>query len=787
MKKTNGFSLSILFLLLSANVLLAQPGRTISNSFHQYQQATLQEKIFTHTDKDTYLAGEIIWFKIYNLDAATHLFADVSKVAYVEMLDAANKAVLQSKVSLKAGRGAGSLYLPSALPSGSYTFRVYTHWMKNFTADYFFHKTIRVLNTLQEEKAPAPVAATNAIQFFPEGGRLVSGLPSKLAFRAVDGTGKGLKFRGAIVNQDNDTVARFEPGRFGIGAHSFLPEKGATYRAFIRPEQGKPFTAPVPEMLDEGYVLSVTQEGTGLRAVVRTNIPGRDSLYLFIHGGRKSLSQSAAVVEGQAAFFIGADNLPEGISHITLFDRKCQPLCERLYFRKPVKGISLTATTNQHQYLNRQKVKLEIAGFDENRRPVSADFSVSVFKTDSLAHAEEDIRSYLWLSSELKGKIENPSYYLTSGDEQAADLLMLTHGWRRFKWRALLENKPATHAHLPEVEGHVVSARLLDPVTLAPTARRTAYLSVPGRRVQFYSAESDTSGLLKFYTRDFYGPSEVILQTDQRWDSLKVEVLSPFSTERSSFASRPFVQQTGSTADLLQSSIAMQLRNIYAGKFLNRELLPPVDSSNFFLKADKTYLLDDYVRFSTMEEVLREYVPEISLAIRRKSYQLKMLDYEIKQFLPTPPLILLDGVPVFDDGNKIIAFDPLKVQKLEVVNTPYIYGSAVFDGIASFTTYKGDLGGFEVHPKATVVDYEGMQLQREFYAPMYEGDINLSRIPDYRNTLYWSPLNRTDGEGKASFDFYTSDMSGNYTIVVQGIAEGGRPGMTITSFDVNSK
>ena len=142
------------------------------------------------------------------------------------------------------------------------------------------------------------------------------------------------------------------------------------------------------------------------------------------------------------------------------------------------------------------------------------------------------------------------------------------------------------------------------------------------------------------------------------------------------------------------------------------------------------------------------------------------------------PLILLDGVPVFK-MDKIIAYDPLKVQKLEVVASKYYWGPVIADGIASYTTYKGNLDGYTLDPNDLVLDYEALQQQRVFYSPDYSSAEALqNRLPDYRNVLYWSPEINTGENGKGSFSFYSGDIPGKYFVVVQGISANGDAGST---------
>ena len=138
--------LSLLFITVGARLSAQSTVNTIKAVFSQYKAHTFSEKIYAHTDKNYYLAGEILWFKLDNTDATFHKPADLSKVAYVELLDSANKPVLQAKIGLRNGEGNGSLYLPVNLSSGNYLLRAYTNWMKNFDPVFFFQKKITVVN-----------------------------------------------------------------------------------------------------------------------------------------------------------------------------------------------------------------------------------------------------------------------------------------------------------------------------------------------------------------------------------------------------------------------------------------------------------------------------------------------------------------------------------------------------------------------------------------------------------------------------------------------------------------
>jgi hypothetical protein len=226
----------------------------------------------------------------------------------------------------------------------------------------------------------------------------------------------------------------------------------------------------------------------------------------------------------------------------------------------------------------------------------------------------------------------------------------------------------------------------------------------------------------------------------------------------------------------------MQVLNLYSGENIRRYYDEAVDSTGFFGKPDKIYKLDDYTRFTTMEEVLREYIREVFVVRKEKRYHIEVISD--RGFLEGDPLVMLDGIPIFNI-DKVITIDPLKVRRLDVVHDRYYWGPADAEGILSYTTYKGDLGGVELDPHAVVLDYEGLQLRRVFYSPVYDTDQQAaSRIPDFRNVLYWNPSIATSVQGKQQVSFYTGDREGQYIGVIHGLTADGVAGSQYIKFEV---
>ncbi|HWZ05059.1 MAG TPA: hypothetical protein VNX40_15690 [Mucilaginibacter sp.] len=761
----------------------------IQKNFNDYNINSLQEKLFVHTNKNSCTAGELLWFKIYNVDGIYLRPLNVSKVVYVEILDDNQTPVLQTKIAMKDNGGDGSLFIPLTVPTGYYTLRAYTNWMKNFSPDYYFSKKISIINPL---KSPEAVAKTNSteydIQFFPEGGELVNGLASVVGFKAADEWGKGLNFKGAILNEKNDTVATFSPLKFGLGHFIFKPENSGIYHAVIK-IGGKEIQKKLPVVYASGYVMNLTENGSGTLSVKVNSNLRKENIYLFAQTRNVvKLIETTVCDNGIANFTIDKNKLGDGISQITIFNGERSPVCERLYFKRPQKQLMLSAETNAGGYVPRKKVDIAVTAKTQNGTPAAADLSLSVYRLDSMQYDDKmNILNYLWLSADLKGTIESPEYYFNSSDatsQEAADNLMLTQGWRSFTWKDVFENKPRSFTFLPEFNGPIINGKIINQLTQKPAKDVFAFLGIPGKSVQLYASKSDSLGRLIFNMKAFYGPSEIIAETNTEIDTnYHIDILSPFSEQFAKVAFPHLDVTPAMETSFEDQSLAMQVQNIYNAPLLKQFNDPQADSGAFYGEPAKTYLLDNYTRFTTIEEIMREYVREVNIGHPHDQFRIKVID-GVGFLSENDPMVLVDGIPFFK-MNKIFAIDPLKLRKLEVVPYTYYLGPSTEQGIFSFTSYKGDFGGAEIDPHAVVIDYEGLQLQRQFYTPEYDTEQKAdSRTPDFRTALYWSPSVVTGADGTKNISFYTSDLPGKYIGVIQGITKNGEAGSQTFTFEV---
>jgi len=178
--------ISTFFLLSCLLVLGPHYGKSIdlgekTKEFEKFYASNYQEVIYIHTDKQYYLAGEHIKLKAYCLEKLTSKPTELSKVAYVEVLDNENTPQLQAKIELINGTGYGEIYIPTSLNSGNFVIRAYTRWMRNYGPDTYFYSTLTIINPFKRLGLnPLPVLEGNTIDFYPESGSLIHGVETKV-------------------------------------------------------------------------------------------------------------------------------------------------------------------------------------------------------------------------------------------------------------------------------------------------------------------------------------------------------------------------------------------------------------------------------------------------------------------------------------------------------------------------------------------------------------------------------------------------------------------------------
>ena len=311
------------------------------------------------------------------------------------------------------------------------------------------------------------------VTMFPEGGDLLQGFTSTVAFRALNEFGKPADIEGVVESSKGTRIATFSSFHQGMGSFNIIPQQGENYFLRITKPAGITEIFPLPEPLEKGYAMSVT---TG-KEEASVNISSTETTELALVAqvrGKIFYSAVIAAMPGENLIRFSTRDFPAGVAQLTIFDEKGIARAERLAFVNKHRQLKVSVLPDKEKYLPREKIKLFISVKDERSLPMPANLSMAVVNDQLLSFADDrtgNIVSELLLQQDLKEKVEEPSFYFDPKEKKAdaaLDHLLLTSGWRRFTWEKIIENKfpPVGFA----AQKAIISGVVLDANTGKPLA-----------------------------------------------------------------------------------------------------------------------------------------------------------------------------------------------------------------------------------------------------------------------------------------------------------------------------
>lgn len=437
--------LSTIFLLVCGAFYAQTVGEKLTTFFGQYQT----EKVYFSHDKPYYAPGETIWGKAYLVDGSTHQPYDATPVVYVDWIQPDGS--IKTTYTLQIKEGSAPIDIPTTLSdtTGIWSIRAYTQYQRNFNDAYLFQKEIRLLDQRIDEEDTAQDSIENfTVRLFPEGGHLVAGLESTVAFQARNGNGENISISGLLEAGDSTKILDFLSLNEGMGMFTLRPEAGKVYTLKAR-FRGTERTFTLPPALPSGISLKASSRSTDqIRVTLNSSSPdGLMGATLVGHVRGQVFLDQPLPAKQQFTLRITKATIPSGILHFTIFDQAERPVAERLVFNKPPDTDTIAVVkADKAAYGKRNSVKLKIAPI-QLPKGTTANLSVSVYNQEAMEESLNNltIENYLLLQSELRGRINNIQQYFANNDSKTntlLDLLLLTHGWRKFDWQDILGKSP---------------------------------------------------------------------------------------------------------------------------------------------------------------------------------------------------------------------------------------------------------------------------------------------------------------------------------------------------------
>lgn len=632
------------------------------------------------------------------------------------------------------------------------------------------------------------------VQFFPEGGDLIVGVPSNVAFKAIKSDGLGVDVKGTINDDAGKQVANFATQHTGMGVFSLKPEEGKLYKATITFPNGATQTVDLPKVKSAGMNLAVFQTDTGgLTVKLSANasfykLNQNKKFYVIGRSGGIVCYAAQTILQSQVYnASVDKDKFPTGITQFTLFAENGQPISERLTFIKHDGQLSLLLKTAKPTYGPLQKVKMDVSA-SSNKLPVAANLSVAVINETKVPvdeNTETTILSDLLLTSDLKGYIEKPNYYFRKENSKAAedlDLLMLTQGYRRFTYKDILADKFPPIAFIPE-QGIEISGTLRT-LNGMPVNKGNVSLLIPDKNFG-KAVVTDPSGNFRFPDLMFIDSSKVTLNARNNannknlmmmLDATKrqlptVNVQAPDEILNIDSVLRPYLQNSKK-----QYSFTRMLKEVVIKGAAPRKPSHLDYSSLSGLSMMPDHLLpgERFAGCNVFVNCLQTNA--MGLTFLENNFYVTR-DYNAGKMVPVQ--IFLNGIPV--DLTSLNGINATEVESVEIflkddlgtVNRMYNSNGVIVINTKKIETVKiskQDL--MDLFPPKYLLTFspKGYTMARQFYSPKYDGP---KTNTDLRTTIYWNPKVITDKTGATSFEFFNAGEKGTYRAVIEGVdAEG---------------
>lgn len=796
--------------------------REMVNRINLFNRYLPQEKVYLHFDNTAYFMGEKMWFKAYVLRSDNHHATDVSRVLYVELLDRSGNVVETQKLPIGAmGQADGVFDLRNVLAGGFYEVRAYTRYMLNWDSSWLFSRVFPIFETpgkegdysrpslgktawqvRESEKVPTKEKTgisfakpeDGNIAFFPEGGHLVENLSCRVAFEIRDRQGLPVNGTGEL-SCGEECLCSVSTSQNGRGVFSLVAQPGKIYSLNLKDKRGRLYRQELPVAEKEGCSMRLTRSGKSWCVTLNTTTSfAQDSLGIVLtaHGALKHVD----VVAGSRSIYLSLPDsaIADGVNRVSVVNGAGQVLADRLFFQYPrTLKDSISVTVKETSLLPSSPINLSF------HAPPSTIFSLSVRDADTEKNISSlDCENWLLLAGELHGYVSHPEYYFESDDaehREAADLLMLVQGWRRYDLSQMMGKKNFKIVH-PVEKGLSISGRLKGPQKKAIVSNQNLRFRLYNELGQSLSgnAVTDSLGYYVIEVPPCDGEWNMFVHIPKKYS---IEIDRNFSPSPRSLSLLELMRPQDATAAMTSFHYSRNTDEVLekpAGiSMLSRvHMLPTVVKKKHFWESGIAW--DNitegkevsYLYYNIDKERDRlldkgEEIPYIYEWLKQKNHAFKgdyrelfdafnpafWYDKDVCDFSynGNPILWMLDNSPrCITNGLPFTGTVPLmksrtiddmpvtmgEVKAIYITEAPnvwkrYLVGNAwaKIGNMATVFVYTHKM--FRKCPKnLRHTFFDGYSPAVEFYSPGYG---ELPSNEDFRRTLYWNPYVRTNKEG----------------------------------------
>ena len=817
------------------------PAKTVFTQYMNQAQTFAnnfpREKAYLHFDNTSYYVGDTIWFKAYVTLAEQQTFSQISRPLYVELVDQTGHIADKQIIKLTQGEGNGQFILPPSMLSGYYEVRAYTRWMLAFNEPQYFSRTFPIYQLTNSDKLersittyelsssmenrPSETEEKLNVRFFPEGGQLVEGVTSQVAFKAESKNEGNIELSGTIYTKEGAEITSFETLHDGMGRFEYTP---SAQPAIAKVDfQGKKYEFTLPQALPNGYVLStVSNAGALLVRVFCNAATPQDTLAVFIsHQGRPYVHQLISCrSDAPQEFILPTRKLPAGVLQVSLINRAGNTLCERFVFANPRAPLQISTKKLKEVYAPYAPIRCELQIKNAKGEPVSGELSVSIrdgVRSDYLEY-DNNIFTDLLLTSDLKGYIHQPGYYFASPSprkQTELDVLLMVHGWRKYDMSQAISTAPFTPLQLPETQlalnGQVKSTILknkLKDIALSVIVKKDDQFITGG-------TVTDENGRFSIPVEDFEGTTEAVIQTrkvgKERNKDASILIDRNFSPAPRAYGYKElhpewkdlaYWQQKAESFDSLYMDSIRKVEGLYVldeveikskrrqGSNMATKINEKSIDAYYDVRRSVDLLRDNGKIVTTIPELMEKLSPQFDwdrsndkLTYRQKPICYIMDNHILSETETQMMLTEVDGLAsiIISKGTGGIDDEIIQNTKMSEVTDSTGVDISKLDKYSVF--YLIPLPRRDVLNKSqtavlgtrqTVI--QGYTHALEYYSPAYPTkELYMDKV-DKRRTLYWNPSVRTDENGKAVIECYNNQYSTPVIIQAETMSKDGQIG-----------
>ena len=801
------------FILYSFSIIKnSGPIELLLANLDSYATSYSPSKIYLQADRSMYALEDTVWFKVYTLDATNHIPTANSKIIYVDIVDSNGDKVESKKLYTENLGAASDIIIGREWLPGRYKLRAYTRFMLNQDQEFIYNKEIQIVDinkaydeTLNSPDTEKPESVTSSspsleIKFFPEGGDLVAGIDSRVAIKIENYSADLGNISGTIEDISGGQAIPFKVFERGYGVASFTPEAGKKYIAKL---DNDPKLYQLPEVKSKGYNITAFNRSDNVSFIISTNLKsGLSGGDVLIHSRGKVMyhEKLGDIVNDSYGLQFDTKEMPTGVMQIAFFDKGGIPRSERLFFVD--NDLSeFVIKTNKAVYNKREKVDLSLSVINGDLK--SYDCSVSVFDKSNQkgAFPSDNIKSWMLLNSDLRGEINDPAFYFEKpGDSKRfylLDLVMMTHGWRRFTWEDMrqedvlqdLKYKREIGLYVKGYTGRLfrrkkaIKSKVILNLFNNDLSQEEVVTGDDGR-FEFgpYIIEDSLVGIIQ--ARRYKEDSEKGFLDENRRLNINIDapqilnLKKPIFKENGNFdyaAYKNFIKTNKYSQalkdqyhdmEVMLSEVVLTAKRKTKEDFMNKI----VSEKSLYRTPSHRIVVDEHISVTSRSAIqLLRNVPGVTVSGSFIDPKVSIRGRGSIQFL-------IDGFPVDQQFvNMISVNDVLFIDVLKGANAA-IYGSRGVAGVIAI--YTGTNPDRRItRRKSGIVDIviNGFDKNRQFYSPDYSKDVSSVYEPDVRTTLYWNPYVRLSKGEENSISFFTGDNTSTYLVTTEGLSEDGEP------------